>query len=313
MLIVSRHGFTFRKEGYRKIIEYDLPIKQRRQHAAAGRKRPNVMLMTNAQPARESAVADDVDEDESMSDDDGESTHSNPPEALPTDDHPDPDKGPARAADGREKGKRGRNERVVAPEECRAHVRLLYKNEHEICSLLFGRHGPFAPLTREGLSPASADQFFLEVLPVSPTRFRPPVEMGDALFEHPHNELLTRILVTSYRLRDITTDMRAKDAGLSAEASHARHLKILATMLETLIRLQDDVNSFIDSSKNPQPARRGKLPPPGVKQGLEKKEGLFRKHMMVRAYTGLRRRSMFTSYNRANVSTTPRDLSSRQM
>jgi DNA-directed RNA polymerase I subunit RPA1 len=27
--------------------------------------------------------------------------------------------------------------------------------------------------------------------------------------------------------------------------------------------------------------RMGKLPPAGVKQGLEKKEGLFRKHMMV--------------------------------
>lgn len=276
-----RHGFTFRKEGYRKVIEYELPIKQRRQHAAAGRKRPNVMLMTDAQPVRESMIADDEDEDMS-DDDDGESTHSNQPGEQADLDHPDTETQPARAADGREKGKRGRNERIVAPEECRAHLRLLFKNEHEICSLVFGRHGPFAPLTREGLSPASADQFFIEVLPVSPTRFRPPVEMGDQLFEHPHNELLTKILVTSYRLRDITTEMRAKDSSLTPEASHARHLKILVTMLETLIRLQDDVNSFIDSSKNPQPNRKGKLPPPGVKQGLEKKEGLFRKHMMVR-------------------------------
>jgi len=37
----------------------------------------------------------------------------------------------------------------------------------------------------------------------------------------------------------------------------------------------------MDSNKNPQIIRYGKLPPAGVKQTLEKKEGLFRKHMMV--------------------------------
>ena len=52
-------------------------------------------------------------------------------------------------------------------------------------------------------------------------------------------------------------------------------------MLEALIKLQHDVNSFMDSTKNPTIMRQGKLPPQGVKQLLEKKEGLFRKHMMV--------------------------------
>jgi hypothetical protein len=49
-----------------------------------------------------------------------------------------------------------------------------------------------------------------------------------------------------------------------------------------MVTLQNDVNSFIDSSKSTTPVRQGKLPTPGVKQGLEKKEGLFRMHMMVR-------------------------------
>ena len=55
----------------------------------------------------------------------------------------------------------------------------------------------------------------------------------------------------------------------------------MGMLLEALVQLQVDVNSFMDSSKNPAPMRQGKLPPPGVKQGLERKEGLFRKHMMV--------------------------------
>ena len=39
-----RHGYTFRKEGYTKIIEYDLTVKQKQQHDAIGLRRPKVML-----------------------------------------------------------------------------------------------------------------------------------------------------------------------------------------------------------------------------------------------------------------------------
>ena len=185
-----------------------------------------------------------------------------------------------RAANGRVKTKRGRNERVMAPEECRAHLRRIFRNEAVICALLFGRHGPFANVSKDGLCRASADMFFLDVLPVTPTRFRPPAKLRDTLFEHPHNELLAKVLRTSYDLRDLHLNLRdaeAKDSDVPAATLRALRGKLL----EMLIQLQVDVNSFMDSSKNPTYLRNGKLPPAGVKQGLEKKEGLFRKHMMV--------------------------------
>ncbi|EPS97781.1 hypothetical protein FOMPIDRAFT_82368 [Fomitopsis schrenkii] len=47
---------------------------------------------------------------------------------------------------------------------------------------------PFASITANELSLASAEMFFLEVVPVSPTCFRSPAKMGDMLFEHPQNE-----------------------------------------------------------------------------------------------------------------------------
>ena len=187
---------------------------------------------------------------------------------------------PAKSASGKIKGVRGRNERVVAPEEVRAHLRRLFDNEAVICSLLFGRHGPFAKLSKEGYSLASADMFFMEVIPVTPTRFRPPAKLGDTLFEHPQNELLTRLLNTSYRLRDLNAELNAfsvKRAGYDEDVRRS----VLQNLLNTLVQLQIDVNSLIDSSKNPQAVRQGMLPPAGVKQGLEKKEGLFRKNMMV--------------------------------
>lgn len=184
-----------------------------------------------------------------------------------------------RAANGKVKTKRGRNERVVAPEECRAHLRRLFHNESIICSLVFGRHGPFASVWN-GYSFASADMFFLEVLPVAPTRFRPPAKMNDTLFEHPQNELLSKVLTTAYRLRDLNLELRVASQK-SAKVDEASRKKLMSQLLDRLIQLQIDVNSFMDSSKNPAPVRQGKLPPAGVKQGLEKKEGLFRKHMMV--------------------------------
>lgn len=149
-----------------------------------------------------------------------------------------------------------------------------------MCSLLFGRHGPFAQLSKQGYSLASADMFFMEVISVTPTRFRPPAKLGDTLFEHPQNELLTRMLNTSYRLRDLNTELYAASVK-NPEYDEDIRRSVLQNLLNTLVQLQIDVNSFIDSSKNPQPVRQGMLPPAGIKQGLEKKEGLFRKNMMV--------------------------------
>ncbi|KAF9226653.1 beta and beta-prime subunits of DNA dependent RNA-polymerase [Gyrodon lividus] len=275
------HGYTFRKEGSTKIIEYDLPTKQKNQHRAVGLKRPDVLLAqeqvaTGYRPHLDDQILDDTG-DSSESEPEGELTYPDDEEveapSLPS------KEALPRAANGKVKTSRGRNERVMPPEECRAHLRRLFANCSVICSLLFGRHGPFAPLSRNGLSLASADMFFMSVLLVPPTRFRPPAKMGETLFEHPQNELMARVLNTSYRLRDLNADLKAASAKITT-VEEAFRKRLLGSLLEALIQLQVDVNSFLDSNKNPQPVRQGKLPPPGVKQGLEKKEGLFRKHMM---------------------------------
>jgi len=269
----SSFGYTFRKEGYTKIIEYDLTRKQKSIHDALEIQRPKVLssLPTRDSPGRGS------DSDVEMSDDELELEGPAMSDGEQEEERGDQ---PAKSASGKIKGVRGRNERVVAPEEVRAHLRRLYANEAVMCSLLFGRHGPFAKLSKEGYSLASADMFFMEVIPVTPTRFRPPAKLGDTLFEHPQNELLTRLLNTSYRLRDLNSELNAVSAK-SAEYDESVRRSVLQNLLNALIQLQIDVNSLIDSSKNPQPVRQGKLPPAGVKQGLEKKEGLFRKNMMV--------------------------------
>ena len=260
-------------------------------------KRPNVLLdqqkgkaaalrqaQQQQQQQRNSSPQGSASESESEEEPEGEDVFSDA--GADTDGDQNMDEvhaGAAKSASGKAKSKRGRNERVMPAEECRAHLRRLFANEPVMCSLLYGRHGPFAPMTANKLSLASAEMFFLEVIPVSPTRFRPPAKMGEMLFEHPQNELLAKILNTSYRLRDLTENLKkASMKSPDHEVDEMQRRKILQSLLDTLIQLQVDVNSFIDSSKNPAPVRQGKLPPAGVKQNLEKKEGLFRKNMMVR-------------------------------
>ncbi|KAG7096730.1 hypothetical protein E1B28_004143 [Marasmius oreades] len=269
-------AYTFRKEGYTKIIEYDLSAKQKlrntktRPDVLASKPEPNAQQDSDIEMSGPESVddGDPVGPDEEDEEEEGEDGPSNPKsDNLP------------RAANGKIKTKRGRNERVIAPEECRAHLRRLFNSESTMCSLLYGKHGPFAKLSSEGLSLASADMFFLDVIPVPPTRFRPASKMNEVLYEHPQNELLAKILQTSYRLRDLNISLKEASAKGPMYDEAARK-KLMATLLEALIQLQVNVNSFMDSSKNPTPMRQGKLPPTGVKQNLEKKEGLFRKHMM---------------------------------
>jgi DNA-directed RNA polymerase I subunit RPA1 len=275
-------GYTFRKEGHTKIIEYDLSAKTKRANEALGLKRRNILPLLSRERTATRAGRDDA---ASGSDSDTEVPEPEVDDPI-TDEiggqsEHEEDRLP-RAADGRVKSARGRNERIMAPEECRAHLRLLFANEATLCSLIFGRHGPLSPVV-DGLSIASADMFFMDVVPVSPTRFRPPAKMGETLFENPHNELLTKMLTTSYRLRDLNVELRAASAKPDKNNDGTRR-KLLGTLLETLVQLQVDVNSFIDSAKNTTRLRNGKLPPPGIKQVLEKKEGLFRMHMMVRIH-----------------------------
>ncbi|TDL29688.1 beta and beta-prime subunits of DNA dependent RNA-polymerase [Rickenella mellea] len=284
----NAHGYTFRKEGHTKIIEYDLSTKQKAQHVAMNMKRPDVLLLERQQRVLQAgqsgnhATSNMLDSDPDSDSDDGESEHGEPVDSRSESDGESENSGSGdlpRAANGKVKTKRGRNERVMPPKECRAHLHKLFSNERILCSLLFGRHGHFSSQSLDGLSLASADMFFLEVLPVSPTRFRPPATLGETLFEHPQNELLSKVLNTSYKLRDINDELNAANSDKVVYDEVAKK-KLTTQLLDALIQLQIDVNSFVDSSKNPAPVRQGKLPPQGVKQGLEKKEGLFRKNMM---------------------------------
>lgn len=170
-------------------------------------------------------------------------------------------------------------ERIIPPNEVRSHLRLLFSNEKPIITLLYAPHGPLSQNTTPKADP---DIFFMDVVSVPPTRFRPAATMGDQVFENPQNSLLNAILRQTFVVRDLNVALHSPipmDEGGKPKMDRTR---MYIQLLESLINLQVAVNSMMDSTKNPMVVKQGKLPPQGVKQLLEKKEGLFRKNMMVR-------------------------------
>ncbi|WFD23928.1 DNA-directed RNA polymerase [Malassezia equina] len=250
---------TLRKDGFVKITERALSARDHAIHEARGLRRPNVLLDRDEAPA--SAAADATD--------------------APT----------LTLKEARKLSKEaGEQTRVVPASECRAHLRRLFANEEAICALVFGRHPVFG-----GRAVPSADVFFVEVICVTPTRFRPASVMGDQTFENPQNELLTKVLQTTFLVRDANERAQAYQRKANYPSldnlDEAEAIKLVSQwesarrasmdeLLSAMMQLQVSVNVYMDSSKNPAPARQGAAATPGVKQGLEKKEGLFRKHMM---------------------------------
>lgn len=125
--------------------------------------------------------------------------------------------------------------------------------------------------------------FFLRVLPVAPPRFRPPTRLGESQFEHPQNVYLTKVLKLNYELVDLGLGGASSSEGSTSLARKSAAGDItggvdMRKALTVWMNLQNTVNGLIDSGK--MQTQSGTEAAPGIKQLLEKKEGMFRKYMM---------------------------------
>ncbi|KAI9472443.1 MAG: hypothetical protein EXX96DRAFT_584119 [Benjaminiella poitrasii] len=173
------------------------------------------------------------------------------------------------------KGFNKNGQRFMTPYEVRKSIQALFEKEGEITTLLYGARNPRVP---SHIKKATYHMFFIETLAVAPTRFRPPSVMGDQVYESPQNELLSGILKGCHLVRDFSDDLQR--ASEEEPLDKNRVERIRNNFVDSIINLQHAVNSFVDSTKNPTQLAQGKTLPPGIRQALEKKEGLFRKHMM---------------------------------
>eukprot|EP00762_Andalucia_godoyi_P008421 ANDGO_04681.mRNA.1 DNA-directed RNA polymerase I subunit rpa1 len=136
--------------------------------------------------------------------------------------------------------------------EVSKHVQELFKNTANIISKLYGPS-------------ASQSMFFVECVLVTASKFRPLMVLGDSKYEHPQNTYLSKLLSGNITLKDLGSK--------SAPGEERNKEKDMATMLGTILDMQNALNGLMDSDMSSSEVT-------GIRQLLEKKQGLFRKHMM---------------------------------
>ncbi|KAK3078239.1 hypothetical protein LTS18_008087, partial [Coniosporium uncinatum] len=117
--------------------------------------------------------------------------------------------------------------------------------------------------------------FFIKCLQVLPNKYRPEAMTGQKqIAEAPTNNLYKMILQRCETINQITKEMQ----GLVTDSPY--RIRGYVDLQNAWTSLQDAVNSLIDRDRNPIQGAAGRQNEEGIKQKLEKKEGLFRKNMM---------------------------------
>ena len=156
----------------------------------------------------------------------------------------------------------------ITATEVKAAMTLLFESEREMLRLLYSPHGA------KSLLDVSADMFFIEVVMVPPNRFRMEDKTGDSIAECPRNTLYKGILKACDAMRIIREEING------AEIKTGYKRRNFDDLQTQWVNLQGAVNALIDKDANPVQGRASATNANGVKQGLEKKEGLFRQNMM---------------------------------
>ncbi|KAJ1940016.1 hypothetical protein GGF37_004158, partial [Kickxella alabastrina] len=283
-----------RRDGYLKVFREPLTRKQQADQVRKGfeytdvlnmdvaalmMKTKELQLQQNNKNQHQDDDASDEEEDEEEEGEEGDSAY----DAV--------DAQPAKSGPTIQKGSV-----FMTSIHLRNHLRLLFINEPELAQLLFQQRDPkvasAVSVLSENMTPDYtltlpsqvrsptdlADMFFIEALPVAPTKFRPASVMNDEVMENPQNVYLGQILKTCVYLRNLVSSSdSAKELAQAAEQSSGTDFE---RVVNTWVQLQQAVNNVMDSSKNPTLGKNGKAPDPGIRQILEKKEGLFRQNMM---------------------------------
>jgi len=200
---------------------------------------------------------------------------------------------------------------LLFPTEVEKHMELLWSQEHDVLSSLWGSMCDLLQDEEEGASTAAARaaskshavapanthrMFFLRVLAVPPSRFRPPTRFGDMLVDHPQNVYFKHILDLDAKLQKMqrgeaipkfekrnpparTKKQRDDEAAAAAAASEEKAPLDLNVLITTWLNLQLEVNMLLDSTKG-NPVGAHQVVTAGIRQTFEKKEGLFRRNMM---------------------------------
>uniref|UniRef100_A0A8B9VRB4 DNA-directed RNA polymerase subunit n=1 Tax=Anas zonorhyncha TaxID=75864 RepID=A0A8B9VRB4_9AVES len=182
------------------------------------------------------------------------------------------------AIDETQLGKRG----YLTPMTAKEFIMSLWKNEGFFLRYLF------PGMDSDKSSGFSPDMFFLDLLVVPPSRYRPVNRIGDRMFTNGQTVNLQAVMKDAKLIRKLLVFMakeQCQPIKTTSERNEPLDHSVLATipgqtiadkLYNTWVRLQAHVNIVFDSDMDKLMTEKY----PGIRQLLEKKEGLFRKHMM---------------------------------
>lgn len=154
----------------------------------------------------------------------------------------------------------------LTPSQAREHLRCLWNNEKEVLLRLF----PFLNIDLTSNlkiddKSCRLDVFFWETIIVTPNRFRPLRFLNGRSFEHYRTSALSELMIVAKSLQSALDNAKQSNDGNSVARFHLQWQ-----------RLQILCNRLYDSQMDNLPDNKAV----GLKQILEKKEGLLRKNMM---------------------------------
>ncbi|XP_017039260.1 DNA-directed RNA polymerase I subunit RPA1 [Drosophila ficusphila] len=168
--------------------------------------------------------------------------------------------------------------KVIFADECRRYLREIYANYPQLLKLLV----PVLALSNsdalEG-NRSPVDLFFMDTIPVTPPRARPMNMVGDMLKGNPQTDIYIHIIENNHVLNVVLRYMKGTQEKLSDEARAAyQNLKGSSAhekLYNAWLALQTSVDVLLDVNMS-----REMKSAEGLKQIIEKKDGLIRKHMM---------------------------------
>ncbi|KAK8086140.1 DNA-directed RNA polymerase I subunit [Apiospora phragmitis] len=273
---------SYRKDQFVKIFEKALSKKDAAKMAQGNFRRKDALTLTLGTKASSEKKKQHHSTDEAIADVELQSSEE---EQEPEEEEEPSDEGEGEEldengdvvmTDAMQKPSRSQKEepaqRYVGSIEVLSRLNLLFEKEQEMISLLYNSK----PQSMQS-KPISAESFFVKTVLVPPNKFRPEaMAAGGSLAESDQNGLYKVILNASSRIAQIFGELHK--AANSTE--HVGRKRDISELHEASAALQDAVNSLIDKDRNPVRGAAAKRQADGIKQKLEKKEGLFRKNMM---------------------------------
>ncbi|KAG0651634.1 DNA-directed RNA polymerase I largest subunit [Hyphodiscus hymeniophilus] len=260
---------TYRKDRYVKIFEKALSPKEKAKMNMGNFRADNVVQLLQ----RETKGKNDADFDEGIADINLSSEEDEEGEGDDLDVDGDVVMGENVTKTPSKPKVASAPQRFMNVTEVKACLKELFDREQDILSLIYNSRSPTKKAPK-----VSADMFFMQTIFVPPNKYRPESKTGDSeINESSQNSLYKTILRTAEMVTQIYHDIQNPDRAPENPNLRRRDFNDLQ---ETWCQLQDAVNSLIDRDRNPIQGAAGKKNEDGIKQKLEKKEGLFRKNMM---------------------------------